>query len=76
MVKIFKNFTSRINHVWVMQKYFLNFFSKTKLTCEQYEKKNFSQLIWEILRSKVGKKNFKLIFLIKVFDKKIFMLET
>jgi hypothetical protein len=41
-------------------KIFLKLFSKTKLACEQYE--NFfyfsTQLIWEILRSKVGKKKF------------------
>ena len=35
------------------------FFSKTKLTCEQYEKKKFflpTQFFWEMLRLKVGKK--------------------
>ena len=60
----FFSFQSRKNHVWGKQKYFLNFFSKTKLAYEQDENNFFfpTPLIWEIFRSKIGKKNFKINF--------------
>ena len=62
-LKIF-TFQSRINHVWVKQKYSLKVFSKTKLACKQHENKFFlpAQFIWEMFRSKVGKKILHLFF--------------
>ena len=68
----FFSFQSRKNHVWVKQKYFLNFFSKTKLACEQDEKNFFFQLnlFGKYFGIKLAKKFLKLIFLIKIFDNK------
>jgi hypothetical protein len=49
---------------------FFKLFSKIKLVCEQFEKHFLfpNQLIWEILRPEVDKKNYKINFLIKFFD--------
>ncbi len=58
----FFSFQSRKIHAWAKQKYFFNFFSKTKLAYKQDENNFFwpTQLIWEIFRYKVGKKFFKI----------------
>ena len=66
----FFSFQSRKNHVWVKQKYFLNFFLRQSWLMNKMKTIFFCQLnlFGKYFGLKLAKKILKLIFLIKIFD--------
>ena len=68
----FFTFQSKINHVWVKQKYFLNFFPRQSWLVDKMKKIFFCKLnlFGKYFGLKLAKKILKLIFFIKFFNNK------